>query len=78
MSQKYLYPQVIAYGQLTNDTPELTIAEGSSNAITYQWLRVERINYSICQAAKGGGGNLRFQYQQCTTFSEADVNGVKD
>jgi hypothetical protein len=78
MSQRYLYPQIIAWGLLTNDSPELTIVLGSDDEITYQYLRVERINFSIYQAAKGGGGKLRFQDQDGSIFWEADVNGVKD
>jgi len=80
MSDRYLYPQVIAYAHLDNEDPELTIVEGSDDGITTQWLRVENMALSVDEAAKGGGGKLRIYGEGSTasTFWEFDVNGVKD
>lgn len=84
MSEKYLYPKVLAYGELTNDNPEMTIVRESTTILPaevyVQYLRVDNISLSVYQAAKGGGGKLRF-FDQATTQSslwEIDVNGVKD
>ena len=77
---------IIAYGQLTNSTPELTIVTGSTNiptgstsySDTLQYLRVTNLNYSIYQAAKGGGGKVRVQDQAGNERWHFDVNGVKE
>ncbi len=79
---------IIAYAHLTNDTPEMTIVSETTNlpsgstsySDTLQYLRVTNLNYSIYQAAKGGGGRLRFvdQASTQTEFWEIDVNGVKE
>ncbi len=84
MSRKYLYPQVQVYAELTNDDPEMIIVRGTTTLTPLQlsthisYLRVEKMSFSVHQAAKGGGGKLRFQDQQGNIFWHVDVNGVKD
>ena len=85
-TNKYGCRNILAYGHLTNDTPELTIVTGTTNipsgstswSDTVQYLRVTNLNYSIYQPAKGGGGKVRFQDQAGNERWHFDVNGVKE
>ena len=79
---------ITAYKMLDNDDPEMTIVSETTNlpsgstsySDTLQYLRVQNLNLTVYQAAKGGGGKLKI-FDQASTNTQYwifDVNGVKD
>ena len=74
MSNKFMYPQMSAYGTVTNaDASNQLIA-----AKTDMYLCVEHITFSIYEQAEGGGGLFRIQGTEGTIVYISDADAVKD
>ena len=74
MSNKFMYPQVSAYGEVTNVAASNQVIA----ARTDMYLSVERITFSIYEQAEGGGGLFRIQGTEGTVVYTSDADTVKD
>ena len=74
MSNKFMYPQISAYGEATNAVASNQIIAAS----TTMYLSIERIVFSIYEQAEGGGGLFRIQSTEGTVIYTIDADAVKD
>jgi len=76
MSTKYKYPQVEIFASIDNDAASVDLMDAPGET---QYNHIEKLMVNIHQAAKGGGGKLRFQDDRGTVIGPViDVNGIKD
>ena len=76
MSTKYKYPQWRCSSFADNDNASLELQSSPGED---QYVHIEKMNISIYQAAKGGGGKLRLQDTDGTIiYPLINVDGVKD
>jgi hypothetical protein len=75
MSNRYEYPQISATGQVTNDSASLEVVS-SPGSVTY--LTIERVNFSVFEAASGGGGICELKDTDGVVLYTFNVDGIKD
>jgi hypothetical protein len=75
-SNRYEYPQVSSYGQVTNDSNALELVSSPGTTLI---LYIERITISVFEAAVGGGGILEIkELDSGDVIYTINVDGIKD
>lgn len=75
MSNKYKYQQISATGQVTNAAASLEIVSNPGSDI---YLSIEKANFSVFEAAIGGGGICELKDTDGNVLYTFNVDGVKD
>lgn len=75
MSNKYKYQQISATGQVTNAEASLEIVSNPGSDI---YLSIEKVNFSVFEAAIGGGGICELKDTDGNVLYTFNVDGVKD
>jgi len=65
---------ISAYGTVSNDSARNELIAGTTD----KHIRIRRINFSVYEAAEGGGGLFRIQTSEGTEVYTIDADETKD
>lgn len=75
MSNRYEYSQVNASAQVTNESASADIITNPGSAV---YICIERVVFSVYEAAVGGGGICELKDTNGNVIYTINVDGVKD
>lgn len=70
------YKYINVYGKVTNESPVFDII--SESTVGNMYLYIDRVNFSVYEAAQGGGGICQLKDTDGNVIYTFNTDGVKD